>query len=122
MNEFMFGFENEVLCSVMNEASSVIDYLTEKVLNQRKELRNLNKALERERKRNKELEELYSSAQGIRGSEDLSWKEKYDTLNEEMKALRYTTDSGCIARQKTESKLDRVKALLHQIAGVIEEE
>lgn len=71
--------------------------------NQRKELTNLNKVLERERKRNKELEELYSSAQkdvsmlnlkvmelnqGIRDSADLTWKEKYDELN-----AKYTSDS-----------------------------
>lgn len=71
--------------------------------NQRKELAKLNKALERERKRNKELDELYSNAQrdvsmlnlkvmelnqGIRDSDDLTWKEKYDELN-----AKYTSDS-----------------------------
>lgn len=71
--------------------------------NQRKELCNLNKALERERKRNKELEELYSNAQrdvsmlnlkvmelnqGIRDSVDLTWKEKYDKLAKECEMYR----------------------------------
>lgn len=69
--------------------------------NQRKELANLNKVLERERKRNKELEELYSGAQkdvsmlnlkvmelnqGICNSAVLTWKEKYDELETKYKA------------------------------------
>ena len=72
-------------------------------VNQQKELARLNKTLERERKRNKELEELYSGAQkdvsmlnlkvmelnqGIRNSTDLSWKEKYDELEEKYNELK----------------------------------
>ena len=74
--------------------------------NQRKELANLNKVLEKEHKRNKELEELYSGAQkdasmlnlkvmelnqGIRDSADLTWKEKYDELE-----TKYAEDSKAL--------------------------
>lgn len=114
--------ENKVLKARLKDAIGIdytdsTDYIAQlhkNVLNQRKELRNLNKALERERKRNKELEGLYSSAQnsiamlnmkvmelnqGIRDSEDLRWKEKYDELEEKWKekyselGARYTADS-----------------------------
>lgn len=96
-------YENDVLCAATKRASTVIDRLNKKVLNQQKELANLNKVLEKERKRNKELEELYSGAQkdvsmlnlkvmelneGVRNSNDLTWKEKYDELNK-----KYTADS-----------------------------
>lgn len=103
--------ENKVLKARLKEAIGIdytdsTDYIAQlhkNVLNQRKELRNLNKALERERKRNKELEELYSGSQssvamlnmkvmelnqGIRDSDYLTWKEKYDELNS-----KYTSDS-----------------------------
>lgn len=88
------------------DSTDYIACLHNNVLNQRKELRNLNKALERERKRNGELEELYSSAQkdvcmlnlkvmelnqGIRDSTDLTWKEKYDELE-----AKYMADSTAL--------------------------
>ena len=99
-------YDELFMCAAMDEAASVIDQLTEKVLNQRKELARLNKVLEKERKRNKELEELYSHAQGdvsmlnmkvmelnqgIRDSTDLTWKEKYDELE-----AKYAADSNSL--------------------------
>jgi chromosome segregation ATPase len=120
--------ENKVLKERLKDATGIeytdsTDYIAQlhkNVLNQRKELRNLNKALERERKRNKELEELYSGAQrdvsmlnlkvmelnqGIRNSEDLTWKEKYNELE-----AKYKSDSAaltaCINELKRCSKDD----------------
>lgn len=127
--------ENKVLKARLKDAIGIdytdsTDYiaqLNKNVLNQRKELRNLNKTLERERKRNKELEELYSNAQrdvsmlnlkvmelnqGIRDSADLTWKEKYDAIETE-----YTEDTKALngvihtLRGRLKQKDDKIEAL-----------
>jgi septal ring factor EnvC (AmiA/AmiB activator) len=127
--------ENKVLKARLKDAIGIdyadstdyISQLSKNVLNQRKELRNLNKALERERKRNKELEELYSGAQkdvsmlnlkvmelnqGIRNSTDLTWKEKYDELEAKYTA-DYTSLNGVIneLRKRLKQKDDKIEAL-----------
>lgn len=127
--------ENKVLKARLKDATGIeytdstnyIAQLHKNVLNQRKELRNLNKALERECKRTKELEELYSRAQGdvsmlnlkvmelnqgIRDSTDLTWKEKYDELKN-----KYISDSTSLngvineLRNRLKVKDDKIDAL-----------
>lgn len=109
------------------ERDNIIKQLEAHNENQRKELASLNKVLECERKRNKELEELYSGAQkdvcmlnlkvmelnqGIRDSTDLTWKEKYDELS-----ARYTSDSTSLngvineLRKRLKQKDEKIEAL-----------
>lgn len=116
------------------EKDNTIAQLEARNENQRKELANLNKVLERERKKNKELEQLYSSAQrdvsmlnlkvmelnqGIRSSTDLTWKEKYDELKEKYRELndKYTADSTSLnvviteLRKRLKQRDDKIEAL-----------
>lgn len=121
----------QLRCSMYEEdiraRNNEISMLESHNINQQKELANLNKALEKERKRNKELEELYSRAQrdvgmlnmkvmelnqGIRDSADLTWEEKYDELEE-----KYIADSTSLngvineLRKRLKEKDDKIEAL-----------